>query len=83
MLFNLHESQLIFPSESKQVNFWAKKWGINAHQLNEAILNTGTIKRKVLKNYLAKKGIIFSFFGSFQKMKSIFRRLTMIFTHED
>jgi hypothetical protein len=83
MLFNLHENQVIFPSESKQVQLWAKKWGVNAQQLNEAILYTGTIKRKALKTYLEKKGIIFSFSGTIKKMRVAVRRIAMKFTEEE
>ncbi|MBA3665358.1 MAG: DUF3606 domain-containing protein [Bacteroidetes bacterium] len=70
MLFNLHDNQVIYPCERKQINFWAKKWGIRAQELNEAILETGSIKRKVLKSYLEKKGILFSVSGSLRKLKS-------------
>ncbi|MGZ3919025.1 MAG: DUF3606 domain-containing protein [Bacteroidia bacterium] len=70
MLFNLHENQVIFPCEHKQVNYWAKKWGVKAQQLNDAILETGSIKRKVIKDYLEKKGIIFSVSGTIRKLKN-------------
>jgi hypothetical protein len=83
MLFNLHENQVIFPSETKQVNFWTKKWGVNSQQLNEAILYTGTIKRQALKSYLEKKGIIFSVSGTILKMRTGFKMIVRKFTEEE
>lgn len=83
MLFNLQENQMIFPSESKDVQLWAKKWGVNAQQLNEAILYTGTIKRKALKAYLEKNGIIFSVSGTLRKIKKGVQQIAKKFTEEE
>lgn len=83
MLFNLHKNQIIYPCENKQVNFWAKKWGVKADQLNEAIVQTGSIKRKVIKSYLEKKGFIFSISGSIHKIKNKIRQMANKFVEED
>lgn len=83
MLFNLHKNQIIYPCENKQVNFWAKKWGVKADQLNEAIIQTGSIKRKVIKSYLEKKGFIFSISGSIRKIKNKIRQMANKFVEED
>ena len=61
-LFNFyHKDILIYPGEKDQVNFWTKKWGITVNQLNEAILQTGSIDKREIKNYLVSEGILFSF----------------------
>jgi len=83
MLFNLHENQVIYPCEHKQVNYWAKKWGVKAQQLNDAILETGSIKRKVIKNYLEKKGIIFSVSGSLLTLRKRMKQLIDSFNEEE
>lgn len=51
----------IYPGEKDQVNFWTKKWGVTAGQLNEAILQTGSIRANEIRSYLVDKGMLFSF----------------------
>ena len=51
----------IYPGEKDQVNFWTKKWGVTADQLNEAILQTGSIRVNEIRNYFVNKGVLFSF----------------------
>jgi hypothetical protein len=83
MLFNLHKNQVIYPCENKQLNFWAKKWGVRNDQLNEAIIQTGSIKRKVIKEYLEKRGIKFSVSGSLRKVKNKILSFADKFVEED
>jgi len=61
MLFNFNKTRLIYPYESRVLNSWAKKWGIETHHINEAIIATGSIRASTIKEHLAKKGLIFSF----------------------
>ena len=64
-LFNIYRKQsLIYPGEEDQISFWTKKWDITVDQLNEAILETGSINIKEIKKYLVTKGILFSFSSS-------------------
>jgi hypothetical protein len=53
----------IYPGESEQVNYWTRKWGITRVQLNEAILETGSIRVNEIKNYLKGKRFPISFNG--------------------
>ncbi len=57
---NKINKELIYPGNHYQVAFWTRKWGITIDQLNEAIIETGSIKPPEIKNYLIEKGILFS-----------------------
>ncbi|MCW3086201.1 MAG: hypothetical protein JWP12_3567 [Bacteroidetes bacterium] len=59
-LYNLSKTTEIYPWEQDQVNYLTKKWKISSHDLNEAILETGSINREVIKKYLVQKGAILS-----------------------
>jgi hypothetical protein len=83
MLFDLHQKEFIYPCESKDMKFWSRKWGISPNQLNEAILQTGSIKRKVLRKYLEKKGVLFSFAGLFRNTKKTMGRVGHLFEDEE
>ena len=83
MLFDLNKEDLIYPYESSQVNFWARKWGIAPSQLQDAIIQTGSLRRKVLREYLEKKGIVFSFSGFALKMKQRINRIADKFNEEE
>jgi hypothetical protein len=48
------ENQLIYPNEASQVAYWTKRWSISASQLNEAILETGSLSVKDIRGYLLK-----------------------------
>jgi hypothetical protein len=60
MLFKSKEESEIIPYESTTIDSWAKKWGVQTQQLNEAIVSTGSLQVKVIKNYLEQKGDIIS-----------------------
>ena len=49
----------------------AKKLGVSLKQLNDAILETGSINGKVLQYHLRQKGILFSVYRmqSYMKMR--------------
>jgi hypothetical protein len=63
MLFNLHRRQAVFPFEGSHLNAMARKWGIQPNDLTDAILQTGSLRRSVIRNYLAKKGLVFTLNG--------------------
>ena len=69
---NVNKNELIYPSDSNQVSFWAKKWGVSTKQLNDAILETGSVNVKDLKDYLHQKGILFSIYQIQNYMKKQF-----------
>lgn len=57
------KSNIIYPGEIAQVNYWTKRWGITRIELNEAILQTGSIKVEEIKKYLLHKKDYFSISG--------------------
>jgi uncharacterized protein DUF3606 len=64
-----HNDQLIYPGDRDLVYFWIKKWGVTDAQLNDAIIETGSIKAGEIRKYLMTKGLIFSFSGILEKVK--------------
>lgn len=77
--FNLNKEHLVYPYEPKAVRYWTKKWGIKAQQLHEAILETGSIRPKVLRAHLANKGVILTWPGMIRKIKNNFYVLSKKF----
>jgi hypothetical protein len=65
MLFNLHRRQAVFPFDGSHLNAMARRWGIQPNDLTDAIMQTGSLKRRVIRNYLAKKGLVFTLNGLF------------------
>lgn len=61
MLFsNSHKKKLIYFEDNDHFCFWTKKWGITIKQLNESIIETGSININKIRRDLAKKGFLFS-----------------------
>jgi hypothetical protein len=58
MKFTNVKQQRIHPEDSKEMQHLADKWGITLRQLNEAIVDTGSIDVKKLKMHLKEKGVI-------------------------
>lgn len=52
---------IIHPEDKTDIVYWTKKWGVNVRQINDAILETGSINLIDIKNVLKKKGEILSF----------------------
>jgi hypothetical protein len=77
--FNLNNEHLVHPFEPKAVDYWTRKWGIKAQQLHEAILETGSIRPKVLRDHLAGKGLIFTWPGALRKLRKQIRILAAKF----
>lgn len=63
ILFNPYKNEVIYSEEGDYILFWTKKWGVTVQQLNDAIIETGSINVLDLKNYLTKKGFLFSILG--------------------
>lgn len=47
---------VIFPNGQSDMAYWTKKWGVDPIQINNAILETGSVNLQVIKNVLIKKG---------------------------
>lgn len=45
---------LIHPEDSNNLHYWTKKWGVSVRQLNDAILDTGSVDSNRVKEYLKK-----------------------------
>jgi hypothetical protein len=63
------EKQIIYPGENKDVSYWTKKWSISRSELNEAILETGSLDVWRIKEYLKGKKRSFSLKGIVQFIK--------------
>ncbi len=51
----------IYLYEAAEFRYWANRWGVTIPQLNEAILETGSVNIVVLRAYFIEKGMLFSF----------------------
>jgi hypothetical protein len=62
-LLNQHNMSqfIIHPEEPRDLNRWATKWGISEQQVRLAIIETGCVDSRNIKEYLRKKGTFFSF----------------------
>ena len=58
MNYLTNKRSLIHPEDQNDLAYWTHKWGVNARQINDAILETGSIETQVIRNVLVKKGSI-------------------------
>ncbi len=47
---------VIHPEDYSDLVYWTKKWGVSIKQIHTAILETGSLKPRDIKNTLNKKG---------------------------
>lgn len=47
---------VIHPEDNNDVAYWTKKWGVNVRQIDDAILETGSINLEDIRNVLLRKG---------------------------
>jgi hypothetical protein len=52
---------VIHPEDQNDLAYWTRKWGVNAREINDAILETGSIRLQDIKNVLRKKGAMNNF----------------------
>ncbi|MES2590580.1 MAG: hypothetical protein V4608_01760 [Bacteroidota bacterium] len=74
MLFNTVNKGMIYSGEHDFIRLWSEKWGVSQKQINDAILDTGTINAVEIKNYLKKRGILFSVFGLIKYFGTVMHR---------
>ncbi len=74
MLFRMSKNN-IYPYKKEEVSYWTKKWGIDPNELNEAIISTGSLRIKVIKDYLVKKGSITTVSGIMYNLQSHYKSL--------
>jgi uncharacterized protein DUF3606 len=55
---NNHETKrsVIHPEDQNDLAYWTRKWGVNTRQINDAILETGSIRLEDIKQVLRRKG---------------------------
>lgn len=68
------------PGEYQEAEYWAQEWGVSLEQLNDAILHTGTLDIRALREYLEAKGIIVNPFVKLiktikQLLVSVYKRI--------
>ena len=54
--FTTSKRSVIRPEDQNDLAYWTRKWGVNARQINDAILETGSIRLEDIKYVLRKKG---------------------------
>jgi hypothetical protein len=47
---------IIHPEDYSDLLYWTEKWGVSIQQINHAIVETGSVKPKDIKNNLTRKG---------------------------
>lgn len=57
-LFEMQNRNLVYPADN--FKFWVNKWGISPKQLNDAIIETGSISVDEIKEHLIQKGVLSS-----------------------
>jgi hypothetical protein len=67
------KNNIIYPGEITLVNYWTKRWGITRLELNEAILQTGSIKAEEIRNYLLCKRTSFSIANLIRRIRLYIR----------
>ncbi len=63
------KDQLIYPGDRDLVYYWIRKWGVTDAQLNDAIMETGSIQAREIRRYFIDKGLIFSISSILEKIK--------------
>jgi hypothetical protein len=53
------QQQLIYPGDEQNLRYWSRKWGVQPSQINEAILQTGSLNPEALKNYLRRDSLVY------------------------
>lgn len=48
----------IHPEDGSDMMYWMRKWGVSRRQINDAILETGSIDQGRIKKLLKEKGIL-------------------------
>lgn len=46
---------VIHPEDQNDLAYWTRKWGVNVRQINDAILETGSVRLEDIRNVLRKK----------------------------
>ena len=63
---------LVIPGDNIIMVYWTKKWGVGAKEINDAILETGTLNAFRIENVLRRKNQLK---GLFYKLSWFLRKL--------
>jgi hypothetical protein len=66
------DQHILMPGEPGQVNYWSKRWGVSKAEINEAIINTGSLRVSVLRSYFKSRLAGFSFASFFRLLRLSF-----------
>ena len=47
---------VIHPEDQNDLAYWTRKWGVNTREINDAILETGSVRLADIKEVLRRKG---------------------------
>lgn len=47
----------IHPEDASNISYWTKKWGISIRQLNDAILDTGSVNISDIRHHLKRQSL--------------------------
>jgi hypothetical protein len=62
---------LLHPWDSNEMVWWSRKLGVSYKQLNDAVIDTGSLSVDTIRKYLKEKEVLFS-------MKKVWHALTRI-----
>lgn len=48
------DTRFIHPEDWNNLRYWTRKWGVSLHQLNDAILYTGSLNTNQIRTYLRR-----------------------------
>jgi hypothetical protein len=53
------DNNFVHPEEPSNLNHWSKKWGVSTRDIHDAILVTGTLSTRKLKEHLRRDSFIY------------------------
>jgi hypothetical protein len=62
------QEDFVHPWDTRDMEQCAGRLGITTRQLNDAVLDTGSLRLKDIRSYLKQKGVLFSFRALFNRM---------------
>jgi hypothetical protein len=69
------DTQFIHPEDFNNLRYWTRKWGVSLHQLNDAILYTGSLKADQIRTYLRKDSYLYHPLLAFKRLSQRVNRL--------
>ena len=54
------DTEFIHPEDEVNLNYWQKKFNVNQRELADAILTTGSLNSKTVKEYLKRESWLYN-----------------------